>query len=250
MIISSKTLPVESDSDLLVSIRSRNPRALETLYLRYHSRLARFISRVTPRHENIEEIINDTFMTVWKRASDFRQASQVSTWICGIAYRTALNSLRRQKNHTEARNLDDYPEQTIDPVRATEDLDWLTQGLNRLPLEQRLALELTYRTGYSVEEIAVITNSPVGTVKARMSRARQSLRKHLPALAGGSLESMQSANDKRMAKGRSAAGPMIDDGWKDTDAAGTAERPGGQHDSATQRFQMTELVASGGHSTP
>jgi RNA polymerase sigma-70 factor, ECF subfamily len=200
MMLPSKTLPIESDSDLLVAIGSGNPRALETLYLRYHLRLARFVSRVSPRYENIEEIINDTFMTVWKSASDFRQASQVSTWIFGIAYRTALNSLRRQKNHTDARNLDDYPEQSIDPVQAAENLDWLTQGLDRLPLEQRLTLELTYRMGYSVEEIAAITSAPVGTVKARMSRARDRLRKHLPALAGSSLESMQSANDKRVAR--------------------------------------------------
>jgi RNA polymerase sigma-70 factor (ECF subfamily) len=200
MILPSKTLPIESDNDLLMAIASSNPRALEALYLKYHRRLARFVSRVTPRYENIEEIINDTFMTVWESATDFRHASQVSTWIFGIAYRTALNSLRRQKNHTDVRNLNDYTEQTIDPVQATEDLDWLTQGLDRLPLEQRLTLELTYHMGYSVGEIAEITNSPVGTVKARMSRARERLRKHLPALAGSSLESTQGANDTRVAR--------------------------------------------------
>jgi RNA polymerase sigma-70 factor, ECF subfamily len=211
MILPSTTLPIESDNDLLAAIASSNSRALEALYLKYHRRLARFVSRVTPRYENIEEIINDTFMTVWESAADFRQASQVSTWIFGIAYRTALNSLRRQKNHTDMRNLDDYTEQTIDPVQATEDLDWLTQGLDRLPLEQRLALELTYRMGYSVEEIAAITNSPAGTVKARMSRARDRLRKHLPALAGSSLESMQDANDWRsMTIGIRPSGPNPD----------------------------------------
>jgi RNA polymerase sigma-70 factor (ECF subfamily) len=185
----------ESDNDLLVAVTSRNPRALEALYLKYHRRLASFISRVTSRHENIEEIINDTFMTVWESATDFRQASQVSTWIFGIAYRTALNSLRRQKNHDGLRNLDDCPEQSIDPVGATEVEDWLTHGLNRLSLEQRLTLELTYRMGYSVEEIAAISSSPVGTVKARMCRARERLRKHLPVLAGGLLDSMQSASE-------------------------------------------------------
>jgi RNA polymerase sigma-70 factor, ECF subfamily len=186
MLLPMKTSPIESDNDLLVAVASRNPRALEALYLKYHRRLTRFISRVTSRREDIEEIINDTFMTVWERATDFRQASQVSTWIFGIAYRTALNSLRRQKNHNNVRNLDDYPEQSIDPVAATEVRDWLTHGLNRLSLEQRLTLELTYRMGYSVEEIAAISNSPVGTVKARMCRARERLRKHLPALAGAS----------------------------------------------------------------
>ena len=200
MMLPSKAVPIESDSDLLLAIGSSHPRALETLYLRYHRRLARFVSRVTPRYENIEEIINDTFMTVWEGANDFRHASQVSTWIFGIGYRTALSLLRRQKNHTDIRSLDDYPEQAIDPVQATEDLDWLSQGLDRLPPEQRLALELTYGMGYSVEETAAITNSPVGTVKARVSRARGRLRRHLPALAGSSLESMRSANDKRVAR--------------------------------------------------
>ena len=49
--------------------------------------------------------------------------------------------------------------------------------------------------GYSIEEIAAISNSPAGTVKARMCRARERLRNHLPALAGGSLESVQTANE-------------------------------------------------------
>ncbi len=158
--------------------------ALEALYLKYHVRLAHFVARVTPRYENIEEIINDTFMAVWKSATDFRKTSQVSTWIFGIAYRTALNSLRRQRHHSDVRSFDDYPEQTVDPVHATEVRDWLTHGLNRLPPEQRLTLELTYLMGYSVEEIAAISNSPVGTVKARMFRARERLREYLPALAG------------------------------------------------------------------
>jgi RNA polymerase sigma-70 factor, ECF subfamily len=60
-----------------------------------------------------------------------------------------------------------------------------------LPLDQRLTLDLTYRMGHSVEEIAAITDVPVGTVKARMSRARDRLRKHLHALAGSSLESRE-----------------------------------------------------------
>jgi RNA polymerase sigma-70 factor, ECF subfamily len=190
-----KTSPKESDNDLLVAVASRNSLALEALYLKYHRRLASFISRVTSRHEDIEEVINDTFMAVWERAPDFRQASQVSTWIFGIAYRTALNALRRQKKHSDARNLDECPERSIDPVAATEVRDWLTHGLSRLSPEQRITLELTYRMGYSIEEIAAMSNSPVGTVKARMSRARERLRRHLPALAGGSLEFVQSANE-------------------------------------------------------
>jgi RNA polymerase sigma-70 factor (ECF subfamily) len=188
MTVSVKNSPRERDSALLVAVAAGDRRALEELYLGYHRRLSRFLARFTPRYENIEEIINDTFMVVWQSAKDFRNASQVSTWIIGIAYRTALKSLRRQKNHTAARSLDDYPEQTVDPTADTEINDWLTHGLNRLPVEQRLTLELAYNMGHSLEEIAVITECPVGTVKARMFHAREKLRESLPSLSGSRLD--------------------------------------------------------------
>lgn len=184
MTLPAKNSPRERDAALLVAIATGDRLALEELYLSYHRRLARFLSRFTPRYENIEEIINDTFMVVWQNAKDFRNASQVSTWIIGIAYRTALKSFRRQKNHTVA-SLEDYPEQTVDPSFDAEVNDWLKSGLSRLPIEQRLTLELAYHMGHSLEEIAAITDCPVGTVKARMFHAREKLRQYLPALSGG-----------------------------------------------------------------
>ncbi|HEY0799819.1 MAG TPA: sigma-70 family RNA polymerase sigma factor [Steroidobacteraceae bacterium] len=175
----------ESDSELLIAIAAGNRRALEELYLGYQRRLARFLSRFTRRHENIEEIINDTFMVVWRTANDFRRASQVSSWIFGIAYRTALKSIRRQKNHSDARSFDECREQSVDPGRETEIQDWVMHGLNRLTDEQRLAVELAFHMGHSLMEIAAITGAPIGTVKARMFHARQKLREYLPTLGGG-----------------------------------------------------------------
>jgi RNA polymerase sigma-70 factor (ECF subfamily) len=188
MTVVAKNSAKEHDNELLVAVAAGSRQALEELYLSYHRRLVRFLSRFTPRYENVEEIINDTFMVVWQNAKDFRYASQVSTWIIGIAYRTALKSLRRQKNHSAARSLDDYPEQTTDPTSDTEVQDWLKHGLDRLPDEQRLTLELAYNMGHSLEEIAVITRCPVGTVKARMFHAREKLRCFLPTLGGSASE--------------------------------------------------------------
>src|SRR5580700_8615754 len=79
-----------ADHELLIAIAAGERRALEELYLGYHPRLARFLLRVTHRYENLEEIINDTFMMVWQNAAEFRGGSQVSTWIFGIVYRMAL----------------------------------------------------------------------------------------------------------------------------------------------------------------
>ncbi len=188
MTVLAKHSAKERDSELLLAVAAGSRQALEELYLSYHRRLARFLSRFTPRYENVEEIINDTFMVVWQSAKDFRYASQVSTWIIGIAYRTALKSLRRQKNHTAARSLDDYPEQTVDPTFDTELQDWLKHGMSQLPVEQRLTLELAYHMGHSLEEIAAITDCPVGTVKARMFHAREKLRQYLPTLSGHASE--------------------------------------------------------------
>jgi RNA polymerase sigma-70 factor (ECF subfamily) len=185
MSVRAKDSSGETDSGLLIAIAAGNHRALEDLYLGYQRRLAYFLSRFTQRRENIEEIINDTFMVVWRNASDFRGASQVSSWIFGIAYRTALKSIRRQKNHSAARTFDECSEQTVDPMLETEVQDWVMHGLDLLPDEQRLAVKLACHMGHSLMEIAEITGAPIGTVKARMFHARQKLRQNLPTLGGG-----------------------------------------------------------------
>jgi RNA polymerase sigma-70 factor (ECF subfamily) len=184
MSASAKDVCAGSDGELLISIAAGNSRALHELYLGYQRRLARFLSRFTQCHENIEEIINDTFMVIWRNASDFRCASQVSTWIFGIAYRTALKSMRRQRVQSGSRSFERCAEESVDPTQQTEVQDWLIHGLNCLPHEQRLALELASHMGHSLTEIAEITGAPLGTVKARMFHARQKMRHYLPTLGG------------------------------------------------------------------
>jgi RNA polymerase sigma-70 factor, ECF subfamily len=162
-----------------------NCEALHELYVKYRRRLAYFIARMSWCHEDVDEIINDTFVTVWQSAGEFRHASQVSTWIFGIAYRKALKSLRRQRRHISNVRLEDAPEQSTDPMPEMETHDWLTRGLRQLPLDQRLTLQLRYQLGLCLEEIAAITEVPIGTVKARQFLARSKLRRYLPTLSGG-----------------------------------------------------------------
>ena len=174
----------QQDDELLRAVARGESQALDALYLGYHRRLARFLSRIAPRYETVEEIINDTFMVVWQHAKEFRGASRVSTWIIGIAYRIALKSLRGNDGLLRAKSSDDLPEGSVDPTEAAELHDWIAHALNYLPLEQKLTMELAYHMGHSIEEIAEITGSPAGTVKARMFHAREKLRHSLPALGG------------------------------------------------------------------
>jgi RNA polymerase sigma-70 factor (ECF subfamily) len=183
----------KSDGELLIAAGTGDRLALEELYLGYQVRLARFLSRFTRRDVIVEEIINDTFMVVWRQANNFRFASQVSSWIFGIAYRVALKSIRRERNHSATRGLDDCPEQSVDPALETEVQDWVMHGLNRLSDEQAVILRLAYHIGHSIVEISEITGAPVGTVKGRMFHARKNLRRQLPAL-GGTVEPQASVD--------------------------------------------------------
>src|SRR5258708_12697640 len=110
--------------------------------------------------ENIEEIINDTFMVIWMRAKDFRHESKVCTWIFGIAYRTAMKQLRRPRHVSSLQSVGDLPG-SGDPTRDIDMEDWLSCAFARLPLEQRITLILPYQIGNSLTDISPLTKSPV-----------------------------------------------------------------------------------------
>jgi len=168
--------------ELLRQVAAGDRTAFKELYLIYHRRLARFLMRMTSRHDLIEEVINDTLWTVWLKAGDFRGDSLVSTWIVGITYRRALKALRR---HGAPRPmLVEEVAVAPDAQQEDENRQWLGQALAELPLEQRMVMEFSYLMGHSCEEIAQIMQCPVNTVKTRMFHAREKLRRSLPRLAG------------------------------------------------------------------
>lgn len=177
----------ETEAELVRRIAAGDRTALEALYRPYHRRLDRFLVRLTRRADVIEEVINDTFWIVWQKADQFRGDSRVSTWIVGIAYRCALKALRQHgSDPLDPAEHEEALHSPVDPHAAHELRDWVSKGLSRLPAEQRVALELAYGAGHSLEEIASIMECQVSTVKARMFHARVKLRHLLPTLAGQS----------------------------------------------------------------
>jgi RNA polymerase sigma-70 factor (ECF subfamily) len=176
----------ERELRLLGRIAQQDREAFRELYFVYHRRLSRFISRLTTRHDLAEEIINDTLWTVWKKAGDFRAASQVSTWILGIAYRQSLTSLRRANAHPVVEESPEHEVADAEDSFALDELrEWLASAMEHLPLEQRTVIELTYFLGHSCDEIAAIMGCPVNTVKTRMFYARRKLKLTLSQLAHG-----------------------------------------------------------------
>jgi RNA polymerase sigma-70 factor (ECF subfamily) len=183
------------EADLVRRVAAGERSALEALYRGYQPRLTRFLARTTRRADVIEEVINDTFWIVWQKADRFRGDSRVSTWIMGIAYRCTLKCLREHgEAPAESPADDDGVFAVADPTSHHELQDWVGKGLARLPVEQRMALELAYGGGHTLEEIASIMDCQVTTVKARMFHARVKLRHLLPVLAG---QAHKGAGEKR-----------------------------------------------------
>ena len=185
-------VPEDADHEhkLLQATARGDRRAFERLYLSYHARLAGFIWHKCGRRDLVDEIINEAFWVVWKRARDFRGEARVSTWIIGITYRCMLKALRTGKKH-------DVPQEPVDRIdtrhlqsaqgdenERRELHEWVQSGLRLLPPEQRMAIELAYFHGRTCDEIATIMDCAAGTVKARLFHARARLRNSLPNLGG------------------------------------------------------------------
>ncbi len=172
-------LQEREERQLLERVTAQDVAAFRALFFIYHKRMSRFLFRFVRQQELVEEIINDTMYVVWCKAETFRGDSQVSTWILGIAYRKALKSVRKDGSSPVV-----YTSVDLDSLGLPDDAgagqrelrDSIDTALATLPTVQRIVIELAYFMGHSCEEIAVITDSPVNTVKTRMFHARERLR--------------------------------------------------------------------------
>jgi RNA polymerase sigma-70 factor (ECF subfamily) len=154
---------------------------LADLYRLYYPRLFRFTYRLTNSFGAAEELVNDVMLAVWEGAASFRHQSKISTWVYGIAYRKCMSHLRRKRITTvpdvSVEHLADEAGENID------DAQWVRQGLDSLPVEQRLCMLLVFYVGCSYAEVAEITDCKAETVKTRMFYARQKLRATMPEMA-------------------------------------------------------------------
>jgi RNA polymerase sigma factor (sigma-70 family) len=172
----------KSDLELIAFVGEGDVEAFRELYRKYQTRLGRFLSQIVRQPQIVEEVLDDTLMVVWQRASDFKGESKLSTWIFAIAYRKAMKALRRYdaplEDHDAENRLspDASPEEAFGQAR----LRGLLRGaMANLSPDHRAVVELTYFQDLNYREIAEIMDCPVDTVKTRMFYARRQLRRCL-----------------------------------------------------------------------
>ncbi len=165
---------------LLQRIALGDRQALADLYLRYRTPLFQYLLQFTSDRGLAEELLQDTFMAVWKGASSFQGRSRVRAWLFGIARRRACKQLRYpdppQADVSEI-------EMRADPEAEPETLlarklarDELVAAMRRLTHDHREVLLLTFEYQLSYQEIAEVLQVPMGTVKSRISNAKRALR--------------------------------------------------------------------------
>lgn len=174
-----------SDEELLALIADGRPEALEAAYDRYARQVYALALRILRDREASEEVVQDTFTAVWRRAASYKASiGRPYSWMIRIARNRAIDELRRRRSRgqTSLRDGSRVPEppDVAEEDGRLSDLGALVVGaLKELPSEQREVLEMSYFGGLSQREITERTGVPLGTVKTRTRLALKKLRKAL-----------------------------------------------------------------------
>jgi RNA polymerase sigma-70 factor (ECF subfamily) len=167
------------DVDLLRRAALGEQAAAARLFERHQIRVFRFVTRLVLIEAVAEEVTNEVFLEVWRRAKTYENRSAPLTWILAIAYNKAV-SVRRRKgeerlDEEQAYELaDDAP----DPEMALLVVDKsaaLRRCLAALSVDHRTIIDLVYTQELSVAEAAQVVGIPEGTVKTRLFHARKRL---------------------------------------------------------------------------
>jgi RNA polymerase sigma-70 factor (ECF subfamily) len=174
--IEQAELPRMSDEALLSSSLEGNQVAFDLLVDRYYDRLYGYLLRFLKDPEMAEDLLQETFLRVWRKRGEFRHIASFSTWIYTIAGNLARSEWRRRKRWRMLRlgpsDSEDEPTIQLPDTRAMPDkmvedrlaVNALATAIHGLPERYREVVILRDLQGMTYEEIAGIVQVPVGTV--------------------------------------------------------------------------------------
>lgn len=183
-----------NDSDLLLVERTLagDQRAFELLVVKYQSRIQRLIGRMVRDVDLVEDIAQETFIRAYRALHQFRGDAQFYTWLYRIAVNTAKKFLMELKHtptvldgsfhagededETSQPKIEPTTDETPESVLAAKEIAGVVNAaMEALPEDLRQAVTLREIEGLAYDEIAVIMNCPIGTVRSRIFRAREAI---------------------------------------------------------------------------
>lgn len=181
----------QENAEIARGLRRHDADLLDRLIEQYQHRLLRFLIYLTGSREIAEDLFQETWLRVLERGSQYDGKHNFSTWLFTIARNLSLDALRRKKpisldtTASEDEEPVDMPDAKLlsafDVVAGREQSEQVTRALGGIPQEYREAIVLRFHEELSLEEIAAITRTPLGTVKSRIYRGLNHL---MPRLKG------------------------------------------------------------------
>jgi RNA polymerase sigma-70 factor (ECF subfamily) len=178
-----------NDNDLIEGFKKGDPSAFEALVRKYQDRVYNLCRYMLQDPQNAQDAAQDAFLKAYRRLKDFRPDSSLYTWIYRITITTCLDyrrKLRREAFRSEPLT-EDLPSAEPLPEQAYESGEIpqsIQRALQKLPEKLRAAIVLREIEELSYEEIAEVLHTSPGTVKSRISRAREQLRHILSKIQG------------------------------------------------------------------
>lgn len=174
-------------SNLALISERQDKQAFQEVFLHFGPRLKSFMMRKGADAALAEELVQETMLTVWRKASLYsNEKGTVTTWIFTIARNLRIDRLRRESS-MHFTDIDDYDAPSDDPgsddqVTLMQQQQKVREALDDLPEEQRQIIYMSYIMGMPQSEIAERLDLPLGTVKSRMRLAYRKLRKGLESV--------------------------------------------------------------------
>ncbi|WP_353806444.1 RNA polymerase sigma factor RpoE [Methylobacillus sp.] len=186
----------ELDQQLVERAQSGDKRAFGLLVDKYQRKLGRLLSRLIRDPAEVEDVVQESFIKAYRALPSFRGDSAFYTWLYRIGINTAKNylvAMGRRPQATgdieieDAENFDDGNElRTMDTpeteLMGKEIAQTVNDTVAMLPEELRTAITLREIEGLSYEEIATMMDCPIGTVRSRIFRARETIAQKLRPL--------------------------------------------------------------------
>jgi RNA polymerase sigma-70 factor (ECF subfamily) len=164
----------DDDAALLRGVSEGSEQAFNRLIDRHQQAVRTFLRKLAG--SDAEDVAQEVFIEVWRRAHSFRGSASVRSWLFAIAWRKAKGNQRRW--FRRARRETEWHEATaIAALPTTDGIRFaLAQALAALPLDQRAAIMLCLAHEFTHAEAADVLDLPLGTVKSHVSRGREKLR--------------------------------------------------------------------------
>ena len=159
--------------------------AFEELFSSNYTHIYNLCYRMMRNSQDAEDMLQETMLKAWRKLKSFKQSSSFSTWLHRIAANTCLDAIRQRKNNkTSLEEMNEYGKELTDEDSVSFDersvqRQVIEEALASLKERDRIIIILRDVQGYSYEEMSQILECPMGTVRSRLSRARQSMVKIL-----------------------------------------------------------------------